>query len=198
MSHYYAFDASLKSHPYYLDAYFNNVKLTFKSDRGVFSNKEIDFGSFLLIKTLLSYPSVEEILDVGCGYGVIGLSLAFFKKCSHVEMIDINPRAIALSLENQQNLSIQNADIYLSDGLTKVTHLFDRIVMNPPIRAGKKVIYQMFEDAFTHLRDAGDLWIVIKKDLGAPSAQKKLQALFQEVQIILKNKGYWIIQATKK
>lgn len=198
MSHYYAFDPSLSSNPHAVEVYFENQKLIFTTDVGVFSKKEIDFGSFTLIKTLLNYPSVDTMLDIGCGYGVIGLSLAYFKKCNHVEMIDINQRAIELTNKNCQNLSIKNVVIYQSNGLSKVTHLFERIVTNPPIRAGKKVIYQMFEDSFHHLLEKGELWVVIKKDLGAPSAQKKLQELFAEVEVVLKHKGYWIIRATKK
>ncbi len=197
MSHYYSFDASLKSKPILLDVYFKDTKLTFKSDIGVFSKNEVDFGSFTLIKTLLDYPLANDLLDVGCGYGVIGLSLAFFKKCNYLEMIDINERAVKLSIENQKRLSILNANIYQSDGFIKVTHLFDRIVMNPPIRAGKKVIYQMFEDAFLHLKVNGDLWIVIKKDLGALSAQKKLLEVFNNCELVNKKKGYWILKATK-
>ncbi len=197
MSHYYDFDASLQSKKTQIDAFIGEKKLTFLSDIGVFSNKEIDFGSYTFIKELLKQPNVESILDVGCGYGVIGLTLAYFKKCHEIELIDINPRAVELTLQNSKNLSIKNATIYQSDGFTFVNKTFDRIVINPPIRAGKKVIYKMFEDAFKHLNQTGELWIVIKKDLGAPSAQKKLFEIFPYVECVLKHKGYWIIKAIK-
>jgi len=180
MSHYYDFDASLQSKKTQIDAFI-----------------EIDFGSYTFIKELLKQPNVESILDVGCGYGVIGLTLAYFKKCHEIELIDINPRAVELTLQNSKNLSIKNATIYQSDGFTFVNKTFDRIVINPPIRAGKKAIYKMFEDAFKHLNQTGELWIVIKKDLGAPSAQKKLFEIFPYVECVLKHKGYWIIKAIK-
>ena len=197
MSHYYDFDPSLQSKPKIVETYIGDEKLTFLTDIGVFSKSEIDFGSYTLIKTLLQEPAVNSTLDVGCGYGVIGLSLIYFKKSEIVECIDINPRAIELTKQNCKNLSLNNAFIYLSDGLSLVTKDFDRIVINPPIRAGKKVIYQMFADSHKHLNSKGELWIVIKKDLGAPSAVKQLLILFKDVQIVLKHKGYWIIKATK-
>ncbi len=198
MSHYYDFDPSLQSKPKQINAYIGNEKLSFLTDIGVFSKNEIDFGSYLLILELLKQPSVETLLDVGCGYGVIGLTLSYFKKCQQVDLIDVNPRAIELTLKNAKNFHLSNAEVYLSDGFTNVKKIFDTIVMNPPIRAGKKVIYSMFLDAFYHLKHQGELWIVIKKDLGALSAQKKLLEIFKQVRVVLKHKGYWILQATKE
>lgn len=197
MSHYYQFDNSLKSNKRALELFIDDVCLRFTSDLGVFSNKEIDFGSFMLIKEIKKQPSVSKTLDVGCGYGVIGLTLKYFNKTEIVDMVDINPRAIELTLENQKNLQLKNVNAFISDCLYGVSGCYDRIVINPPIRAGKKVIYTMFEQSYDHLIENGQLWIVIKKDLGAPSALKKLESLNFQTKITLKHKGYWIIQAIK-
>ncbi len=198
MSHYYDFDASLQSKPKQLKAYIGGKTLTFISDIGVFSKDEIDFGSHVFIKELLKLKPVESILDVGCGYGVIGLTLSYFDACARVHLVDINERALDLTKQNSKNLSIKNAIIYKSDGLSEVVDTFDRIVINPPIRAGKAVIYKMFEDSLKHLNDNGELWIVIKKDLGAPSACKKITEIFNNCECVLKHKGYWILKAIKK
>lgn len=197
MSHYYQFESSLESKKRILEYYIDNTKLTFVSDVGVFSNKEIDFGSFLLIKELLKQPSCNTMLDVGCGYGVIGLSLKYFQKTETLDMVDINPRALQLTLENLQKYNFTNVNVFQSDCLTEVKRQYEKIVINPPIRAGKKVIYEMFAQSYQHLLSNGELWIVIKKDLGAPSAFKQLLSLGFQTKVINKAKGYWIIQAIK-
>ena len=112
-------------------------------------------------------------------------------------MVDINPRAVELAQINLKLLNLKNVNIYQNDCLDNIQVNFDRIAINPPIRAGKKVIYKMFEQAYERLNSSGELWIVIKNDLGAPSALNKLISLNFKTKIILKNKGYWIIQAKK-
>ena len=197
MSHYYQFDDSVGTKKRNLELFILGEKINFISDNGVFSNKEIDYGSFLLIKELLNQPFCETLLDVGCGYGVIGLTLKHFKKVEYLEIVDINPRAVELAQINLKLLNLKNVNIYQNDCLDNIQVNFDRIAINPPIRAGKKVIYKMFEQAYERLNSSGELWIVIKKDLGAPSALNKLISLNFKTKIILKNKGYWIIQAKK-
>ena len=197
MSHYYDFDPSLQSKPKQIQTYIGNEKFTFLTDIGVFSKDEIDYGSFVFILELLKQKPVDTLLDVGCGYGVIGLILTYFGQCHSADLVDINPSALDLTLQNAKNLSLKNIEIYYSDGFSNVHKNYDRIVMNPPIRAGKKVIYKMFEDAFEHLLEGKELWIVIKKDLVALIAQKKFLEIFSNVHVVLKHKGYWVLQAIK-
>ncbi len=167
------------------------------SDRGVFSKEGIDFGSRLLIDTV-TLPSVDgDIVDVGCGYGPIGLALATLSTTRAIHMVDVNERALFLTKENAKNNSIENVLVYQSDGLKEVTGSFAMVVTNPPIRAGKKIVHQIFEQAADLLVDQGELWVVIQKKQGAPSAIEKLQQLFGSVDVVTKKKGYFILQAKK-
>ena len=195
MSHYFINDSNLKSNRRTLDLYLNDNKLSFISDSGVFSNTQIDYGSYTFLKVLLKQENVTDLLDVGCGYGVLGITLKYFKTCQNVDMVDINPKAISLTKENIDYYNLENVNCFISDGLSEVNKLYDRIVINPPIRAGKAVIYKMFDDSLNHLKENGALFIVIKKSLGANSAIKKLQELFKHVEVLEKDKGYYIIKS---
>ena len=196
MSHYFIEDSNLKSNKRSLKLYINDNVLSFVSDSGVFSNTQIDYGSFTFLKTLLELENVNSILDVGCGYGVLGITLKYFGKCQNVTMVDINPKAVSLCQENINYYSLDNISCFISDGFNEVNSSYDQIVINPPIRAGKAVIYKMFEDSVKHLNENGSLYIVIKKNLGANSAITKLSELFKKVEVLKKDKGYFIIKAT--
>ena len=195
MSHYYDFDRNLKSNKRTLNLYLNDKIISFTSDVGVFSNNEIDYGSFTFLKALLLEERVSSLLDVGCGYGVLGITLKYFNTADEVDMIDINQRAVELTCENINYHRLENVNCFVSNGFENVNKNYDRIVINPPIRAGKEVIYKMFTDSAKHLNENGALFIVIKKSLGAPSAIKKLQELFKNVEVIKKDKGYYIIKS---
>ena len=196
MSHYFENDVNLKSNKRHLKLYINDNILSFVSDSGVFSNTQIDYGSFTFLKTLLKLENVTSLLDVGCGYGVLGITLKYFGKCQNATMIDINPKAVSLCQENINNYKLENISCFESDGLNNVDGLFDQIVINPPIRAGKAVIYKMFEDSVKHLNENGCLYIVIKKNLGANSAISKLSTLYKKVEVLDKDKGYFIIKSS--
>ncbi|GGE84072.1 class I SAM-dependent methyltransferase [Priestia taiwanensis] len=169
----------------------------FASDAGVFSKKEVDFGSRLLIESFAPAEVEGGILDVGCGYGPIGLSLAkCYTNCT-VEMVDVNERAMELARENAAKNNISNVVIFKSDVYENVNKQYASILSNPPIRAGKKVVHAILEGAFERLVSGGELWIVIQKKQGAPSALEKLELLFSEVEVVVKKKGYYIIKSKK-
>ncbi len=175
-----------------------NQTFRFYSDRGVFSKSEVDFGSRLLIETFVFPKQAGDILDVGCGYGPIGLSLAKEDGDRTVHMVDVNERALALSKKNAERNQIDNVVVYQSDCLDRVSKRdFVAILTNPPIRAGKQVVHTIFEQAEQHLSNGGELWVVIQKKQGAPSAIEKLKTLFPEVEIVDKEKGYFILKAKK-
>ncbi|MFB1051365.1 class I SAM-dependent methyltransferase [Paraliobacillus sp. JSM ZJ581] len=171
----------------------------FVSDVGVFSKNEVDFGSRTLIDTF-QLPSVPgDIIDLGCGYGPIGLTIAKTFPDRQVILSDINERALELAKGNAEKNQIKNVSFYLGDRLEAVPRRdYAAIVINPPIRAGKQTVYQMFEDSYEALSVNGELWIVIQKKQGAPSAIKKLNEQFRSVEIVKKNKGYFIIKAKKE
>ena len=196
--HYYSRTQKVESDPKYWDFTLRNYRFRFKTDSGVFSKSEVDFGSRVLIETF-DLPDVGgPILDVGCGYGPIGLSIAKSFPERKVHMVDVNERAILLAKENAVHNKIENISIYESDRLLGVKEEgFAAILTNPPIRAGKQIVHDIFEQAYSHLADHGELWVVIQKKQGAPSALEKLKELFSEVETVAKSKGYFIIKAKK-
>ncbi|GIP36248.1 class I SAM-dependent methyltransferase [Paenibacillus sp. J2TS4] len=172
-------------------------EFSFVTDAGVFSKKGIDFGSRLLIETV-EVAREAKVLDVGCGYGPIGLAIAAEVDKGTVTMIDINERAVELARENARRNGLTNVRIMQSDTLDKVAgESFHCILTNPPIRAGKAIVHRIFEQAFEALMSSGQLWVVIQKKQGAPSALAKLESLFSKVDKISKDKGYWIIRCIK-
>lgn len=196
--HYYSRKPGTESNPVKWQSELKGNSFRFKTDSGVFSKKEVDFGSRLLIDTFELKNETGLILDVGCGYGPIGLSLAKAYPDATVHMVDVNERAIMLAEENAAENKIDNVKIYESDRLTGVEEKgFNAILTNPPIRAGKKVVHDIFEQSFLHLAEGGELWVVIQKKQGAPSAMEKMEELFGQVDIAAKSKGYFILKSVK-
>ncbi len=181
-------ECTLKHHPF-----------TFTTGAGVFSKKGIDFGSRLLIETFQAPEVAGDFLDLGCGYGPIGISVAHFHQDRQVHLVDINERAIELAQQNAERNNVENTDIKQSDGFEHLQdHTFAAVLTNPPIRAGKKVIQHFFKTSAEHLVEGGELWVVVQKKQGAPSVISYLSTLFSEVDVIGRKKGYHIIRARKK
>lgn len=196
--HYYTKQPSVKHDVHKIEETLRGKKFTFLTDAGVFSKKGVDYGSKVLIEKV-QLAENAKVLDVGCGYGPIGLSLATVIPKGSVTMVDINERAVELAKENAVKNGITNIRVLQSDRLEKVAEeRFDVIVTNPPIRAGKEIVHSIFEQAEGCLNQGGSLWIVIQKKQGSPSAFAKLEELFDTVKEIGKDKGYRIIQAIKK
>ena len=176
----------------------NDTKYTFISDNGVFSKGEVDYGSIALLKILLKQNFTGNILDIGCGYGTIGLILAKnFPECNFL-LSDVNIRACTLARENKKTFGVKNVEIIESDIFQNIDKNFDYIVTNPPIRAGKKVIYSIFEQSYHHLNQNGSLFIVIRRSHGAESAQKFIHSIFGNCELLKKDKGFYVYCATKK
>ncbi|MBF7023367.1 class I SAM-dependent methyltransferase [Staphylococcus kloosii] len=201
MSHYYDENPEIESDEITFTYSYDQHNLKLITDSGVFSKGKIDFGSDLLIRTFLkSNPPgpKKKIVDVGCGYGPIGLMIA---KCSphhEVTMVDVNERALTLAKKNKKSNHIDNAEILKSDGLTQtIDNNYDAIVTNPPIRAGKQVVHRILEDAYSKLKTDGSLYVVIQKKQGMPSAKKKMEETFSNVEVIDKSKGYYILKSVK-
>lgn len=172
-------------------------EISFVSDIGVFSKDKVDEGTIAFLKVLLSRPLFGKILDLGSGYGALGLTLALFNPNCQFVLADVNERALALAKENQKRLHLENVTCCISDIYENITELFHSIVINPPIRAGKKVIYPMFKGAYEHLIDDGSLFIVIRKSHGAHSAEAYIKSVFGNCALLKKEKGYYIYEAKK-
>ena len=168
----------------------------FITDSNVFSRDTVDFGSRVLIEAFSDDGLPEgSILDVGCGYGPIGLSLADSTN-RLVHMVDVNERAMELAKENAALNHVENIKVYESSVYDSVEKKdFAAIVSNPPIRAGKKVVHGIIEGAKEHLQPNGTLTIVIQKKQGAPSAKKKMEEVFGQVETVTSSKGYYIFKS---
>lgn len=194
--HYFSPKPQTKSSPKTWNYQLNGKSYTFTSDVGVFSKNEVDFGSRLLIEQFNEPVIAGDFLDLGCGYGPIGIAIADRYKDRKIVMADINERAVALAKENALKNEVTNIECVQSDRMSAFTsRQFAGILTNPPIRAGKKIVHQMFDEAQRALLKQGELWVVIQKKQGAPSAKEKLEALFHEVEVVAKNKGYYIMRA---
>lgn len=167
---------------------------TFLTDSGVFSKKMVDYGSQVLLNTL-DFEKGKILLDLGCGYGPLGISLAKVQGVKPT-MVDINNRAIDLAKRNAQKNGVE-ADIFQSNIYEKVNGTFDYIISNPPIRAGKQVVYTIISESINYLKVGGNLTIVIQKKQGAPSAKAKMEEVFGNVEILKRDKGYYILRSEK-
>jgi 16S rRNA (guanine1207-N2)-methyltransferase len=195
--HYYAKRPTVQHDLLRTEEVLRGHKFTFVTDSGVFSRKGVDYGSKHLIETM-QLAQDARVLDIGCGYGPIGLAAAYLSPEGHVTMIDINERAVELAIENARRNGIDNVTIVQSDLLEKVHgEKYDAILTNPPIRAGKETVHRIFADAYDYLVSGGSLWVVIQKKQGAPSAYTKLESIYSEVVEVSKDKGYRILKATK-
>lgn len=197
MSQYFENDDSIKSSPRSIEYDIFNHHFSLKTDLGVFSKNGIDEGTYAFLKVLIPLQLKGRILDVGCGYGALGLTLASFIPSSDFVLVDVNDRALNLASENIKRLNLRNVTCLRSDIYQNVEGQFDSIVINPPIRAGKKVIYQMFSGAYDYLVDGGSLFIVIRKSHGAFSARDYIESVFGNCTLLKRDKGYYIYQAIK-
>ncbi|MBR3763996.1 MAG: class I SAM-dependent methyltransferase [Clostridia bacterium] len=192
---YYTADPQSESKPVPCAFPYRGYGLNFMTDAGVFSKGELDVGSRLLLDAL---PALSgDVLDLGCGWGAIGVAVARANKSARVVMADVNRRALGLAQENCLRNGV-TAEVIESDGMSAVMgRRFDAVVTNPPIRAGKQVIYKMFADAAVSLKDGGALYLVIRKQQGAESCVKYLRTLFGQVEKLDKSGGFWVLKASE-
>lgn len=155
----------------------------------------------MLVRTFLKDHTpgpTKRIVDVGCGYGPIGLMLAQVAPHDSVTLVDVNQRALELTKNNAQTNQLDNVTVHYNDGLADIAdESQDYVVTNPPIRAGKTVVHGILEDAFRTLVTDGALFVVIQKKQGMASAKKKMEAVFGNVEVLDKSKGYYILKSSK-
>lgn len=193
LAHYFTNENDLKSEIRTIKYTNGNFSLVFNSDNGVFSKNHLDFGSKLLIETIIKNKvENKKVLDVGCGYGFIGISLAKILN-DDVDMVDINKRAIHLCQMNIKENKV-NAKAFESNIYDNIVDKYDVIVTNPPIRAGKKIVLEILQSAKEFLNIDGELWFVIRKDQGAKSIAKELENTYN-LEILEKSKGFYIFRA---
>lgn len=195
---YFENNPNLKSDVKILNHYYYNHSLKIKTDSGIFSKNSIDQATLLLLKNVYVSKSVTEVLDVGCGCGVIGISLASDNPNAHFDMIDVNLRAIELVKENIELNNIKNASVFESNCYENVTKKYDMIVSNPPIRAGKEVVHKIILEGFEYLNEGGKILLVINKKHGLDSAKKSIVEKYGNCNILAKDGGFSVVEAIKE
>lgn len=169
-------------------------EFVFLTDNGVFSKTGLDFGSRLLLESIPAGEVGGKILDMGCGYGVFGIVIAKITG-AFVDMVDVNHRALHLAEMNSAENRVTNVNVFFSDCYQNVNGKYTSIITNPPIRAGKKVVYDIVMNAKDYLEKAGALFLVIRKEQGAKSLIVDLKKIYT-VDILARSKGYFIIKCT--
>lgn len=193
MAHYFTNDENLKSEIKRVDTVIHSINYYFYTDNGVFSKGELDFGTELLLNAFeYTYPQEKFVLDMGCGCGPIGIYAS--KLGFTVDMSDVNKRAIHLSKMSLKEQGL-NANVFESDAYENIDKKYDYIVSNPPIRVGKEKLYEIIMGAKEHLKDNGELWIVVRKQQGAESLVRDMKNVYSNVEVVIKKKGFYIIKA---
>jgi 16S rRNA (guanine1207-N2)-methyltransferase len=197
MPHYFDENPDTSHQTKEIEVRIHGIDFRFITDRGVFSRTRLDYGSELLIETVIAdqQKMSGKLVDLGCGYGPVGIIFKRAFPALDVTLCDINQRALTLARQNARANQVAYLSILHSDGLAVITGPVDYILTNPPIRAGKAVVHRFFSESRDKLAPGGLLYVVIQKKQGAPSALAKLKELFTEVEVIEHSAGYWIIRA---
>ena len=197
MNHYFNSNEHLGHGETRIEYVHNLTRFEFVSDRGVFSKGGIDRATDTMLKSL---PELSgKVLDLGCGYGCVGVVIAkLHGKNVEVTMSDVNGRALDLAKRNAEKNGVE-AKTVKSDGFENIAEKFCAIVLNPPIHAGKAVIYKMYAEAGEHLEPGGRLFVVIQKKHGAQSHRQKLAEIFGEpsCRVLYSKKGFFVFELTK-
>ena len=202
MNHYFSEKPEIKSEKRIIKYTIQNKKFEFITDNGVFSKSKVDFGTDLMLNEFLKKNRGLEvgkikILDIGCGYGVVSVVLKSFYPEISITLSDVNERALELSEENLKKYGINDYHIIKSDAFEKITEKFDVILSNPPIRAGKDIIFKIYSEAYEHLNENGEFYCVIQTKHGAKSTQKKLMEIFGNCDTVTIDGGYRIFLSKK-
>ena len=190
----YFINESLPSNVKVTNCVVRGHKFTFLTDNGVFSKDGLDFGSRLLLESIPLEEVGAKVLDMGCGYGVFGIIINKLTNAC-VDMVDVNLRAMHLAKRNIKENNCTNINVFESSCYTNVTDKYNTIITNPPIRAGKKIVYEILINAKEYLLENGNLFLVIRKEQGAKSIISDLKQVYN-VEILTKSKGFFILKCT--
>ena len=198
--HYYTATPHSQSNQQTIEVKLVGLDLHFTTDNGVFSKQRMDFGSHLLVETFAQEVQLaESILDLGAGYGAMTIALAKLYPQAHLVGVELNERALNLAQTNQDLNRVESISWLQADATNiNLDVMFDFVITNPPIRAGKAVIQAFVDQAYKYLNPCGQVWVVIQKKQGAPSMMDYLQASFGNVTKLKQDKGYWILVSTKE
>src|SRR6267378_6671947 len=169
----------------------------FRTDAGVFSRSELDRGTELLLEAIELGPC-ESILDLGCGYGALGIVAARLSEGGRVILTDVNERAVALARANVAANGIRNAEVRLGDVYAPVDDmLFDHVLCNPPIRAGRGIVDRILAEAPSHLLDGGNFWLVARTRQGADTIRLRMRNAFDNADVVKRGSGFKVLRSVK-
>lgn len=199
---YFENNEQLEHQPRSIDFQWQRQLLKFNTDSGVFSKNQVDYGSRVLLESVVAdwQPQPEAtIIELGSGYGPVAIALAKTYPAVRVIGVEINQRAQLLSIENARLNRVENVTFINEDATdVSVETLATVVVTNPPIRAGKAVIQAFVNQAHQSLQPEGLLYVVIQKKQGAPSMSKHMEEVFGNVEKLTQDKGYWILKSIKE
>lgn len=196
--HHYFLNTEHRKEDYFsFTDYFMGDSYTFESCADIFSKDNFDYGTTTLLKTVFNnVPLNGTVLDVGCGYGIIGILIKKYYPNLNVKMLDINKNAVMLSCKNANNIGVK-VDVFDSNLYDNVKFSVNHIVTNPPIKAGKQNLFNVVIGAKDVLEPNGTITLVIKKKHGMESLKNKMNEIFGNVKILNRDKGYYILHSVK-
>ncbi|MCR4425320.1 MAG: methyltransferase [Firmicutes bacterium] len=195
MEHYFTPGPTSRHDPRRIHYRYRGADLVFLTDAGVFSRNKIDRGTDLLLEAV-HVAAGESFLDLGCGYGVVGIAVAATNPEVSVTMVDVNERACELARVNARLNLVPGVSVVCGDGLGVFGDLkFDCIATNPPIRAGKTVVHRLITEARDHLNPGGRFYLVVRTKQGARSVRAFVEASFGETDEPEIGGGYRVIRA---
>jgi 16S rRNA (guanine1207-N2)-methyltransferase len=196
VQHYFARQPEVRSQPTEITAQVRGLSLIFTTDRGVFSHGQVDAGSRMLAETM-DLPEEGDILDWGCGWGLLGIVAALTWPRARVTMVDVNERACALARANAERNAASHVEVLCGDAKEILgDRRFDAVICNPPISAGRSVVLGMMENVARVLRPPGAFWMVSHTRKGAKRLRRDLEGLFDEADRVQMRGGYRVLKAT--
>lgn len=195
--HYFASTPRSPQRPRVVRVALRGQPWAFQTAGGVFARRGLDAGTRLLIETM-RVGRADRVLDLGCGYGAIGLVAARLAPRGRVWLIDANQRAAALAQTNADENGISNVRVVVGDGAAAVRDgSIDLVVTNPPIRAGRRVVETFIDDAWRVLRPGGRFYLVARTAQGAKTLNRLIASRFGAVRQASVARGYRVYEATR-
>lgn len=196
MSHYFSEKQDSKFVLKKISIKTKKISFDLYSSSGVFSKEHLDKGTELLLnKAIIKHNT--EILDLGCGIGVVGIYIKLLYQNTKVLMSDINERAVYLAKKNIELHKLNNIEAIKSNIFSNIKKKFDNILLNPPQTAGKEICLKMIEDSFLHLNKKGLFQLVARSKKGGFTLSKKIESVFGNVKVIASKAGYKIYLSEK-
>lgn len=184
-----------------ISSHFAGADYVFATSNGVFSKKRMNYGSKVLVEAFIREVNVDEgaqILELGSGYGPIAIIMGKLYPQAMVTGVELNERAVELAYENAKRNNATNIYWEQADATTwRSDKQYQFVLTNPPIRAGKAVIQAFVQQAHVYLAPQGELWVVIQKKQGAPSMENFMETMFGNVELVARDKGYWILKSKR-